>query len=85
MTANAHGAHHVGPTVSDLDAAKAFFVQALGCDQVGKSPDYPTLFISDESVMITLWLAGDPVSAVSFVRRPSNSQRRKLQCCTLKT
>lgn len=85
MTAKAQGAHHVGLTVSDLDTAKAFFIQALGCDQVGKSPDYPAVFISDGSVMITLWQAEDPASAVPFVRRPSNSQRRKLLCCTFKT
>lgn len=68
MTATTQGAHHVGLTVSDLDAAKAFFVQALGCDQVGKSPDYPTVFISDGSVMITLWQPEDAASAVPFVR-----------------
>lgn len=69
MTAKTQGAHHVGLTVPDLDTAKAFFIQALGCEQVGESPDYPAVFISDGGVMITLWQAEDPASAVPFDRR----------------
>ena len=63
------GAHHVGLTVPDLDAARAFFVDALGFEQVGAVPDYPAAFVSDGAIMITLWQAEDPANAVPFDRR----------------
>lgn len=51
------GTHHVGLTVPDLTAAVAFFTDALGHRVVGERPDYPAVFVSDGSVMITLWQA----------------------------
>ena len=68
-TARTLGAHHVGLTVPDLAAARSFFVDALGFDQVGEVPDYPAVCLSDGSIMITLWQAEDPASAVDFDRR----------------
>ena len=32
-------------------------------------PDYPAVFVSDGTVMITLWQAEDPASAIRFDRR----------------
>lgn len=63
------GAHHVGLTVPDLDAARGFFVDTLGFRQVGEKPAYPAVFVSDGSIMITLWRAADPESATPFDRR----------------
>lgn len=63
------GIHHAGLTVPDLAAARAFFEQALGFEAVGEVPDYPAVFLSDGAVMITLWQAGDPVTARPFDRR----------------
>ena len=63
------GAHHVGLTVPDLEQAKAFFVDTLGYIQVGEVPDYPAVFLSDNSILITLWQAADPATAVPFERR----------------
>ena len=63
------GVHHAGLTVPDLAAAQAFFQEALGFRQVGELPDYPAVFLSDGAVMITLWQAEDPASAVPFDRR----------------
>ena len=40
-TAITHGLHHLGLTVPDLAATKAFFVDTLGFRQVGEKPDYP--------------------------------------------
>ena len=68
-TAKTRGAHHVGLTVPDLDAARLFFMEALGFTQVGEVPDYPAAFLSDGSIMITLWQAADPANAVAFDRR----------------
>ena len=63
------GAHHVGLTVPDLVAAVAFFVDGLGFTEVGEQPDYPAVFVSDGQLMITLWLAEDPMHAIPFDRR----------------
>ena len=63
------GIHHAGLTVPDLDATRAFFVDALGFEQIGAIPDYPAVFLSDGVVMLTLWQAADPTRAVAFDRR----------------
>ena len=67
--ARTRGAHHVGLTVPDLAEARAFFIDALGFEQVGEVPDYPAAFLSDGSIMITLWQAADPANAVPFDRK----------------
>ena len=57
------GAHHVGLTVPDLPAARAFFLDGLGYEVVGEKPDYPAVFVSDGATMVTLWQAeADPVA-----------------------
>lgn len=63
------GVHHVGLTVPDLAAARGFFVDILGFAQVGERADYPAVFVSDGTVMITLWQAADPANAVAFNRK----------------
>ena len=68
-TAITQGAHHVGLTVPDLAATKAFFIETLGFAQVGEKPDYPAVFVSDGTTMITLWQAKDPATAVAFDRK----------------
>jgi len=62
------GVHHVGLTVPNLDAAQAFFVDVLALEKVGEKPDYPAVFLSDGTTMITLWQAKDPARAVPFDR-----------------
>lgn len=62
------GAHHVGLTVPDLDATRAFFIDLLGYREVGAKPDYPAVFVSDGHTLITLWRATDPGSALPFDR-----------------
>jgi len=68
-TAVTTGAHHIGLTVPDLAGTRAFFVDTLGFDQVGEVPDYPAVFVSDGTTMITLWQAADPANAVPFDRK----------------
>ena len=63
------GVHHFGLTVPDLAATRAFFIDVLGFEQVGERPDYPAVFVSDGTVMITLWQAVDPGTAVAFDRK----------------
>jgi catechol 2,3-dioxygenase-like lactoylglutathione lyase family enzyme len=63
------GVHHLGLTVPDLAATRAFFIDALGFEQVGERPEYPAVFVSDGTVMITLWQAADPDKATAFDRK----------------
>ena len=64
-----HGVHHLGLTVPDIAATKAFFIETLGFNQVGERPEYPAVFVSDGTVMITLWQAADPATATAFDRK----------------
>ena len=68
-TAVTRGAHHIGLTVPDLAKTRAFFLDTLGFAQVGEKPDYPAVFVSDGTTMITLWQAADPARAVPFDRK----------------
>ena len=63
------GAHHIGLTVRDLEKTRRFFLDTLGFEQVGEVPDYPAVFVSDGTTMITLWQAKDPATATSFDRK----------------
>jgi catechol 2,3-dioxygenase-like lactoylglutathione lyase family enzyme len=63
------GAHHIGLTVPDLMATRNFFVDTLGFRQVGERPDYPAIFVSDGSIMLTLWQTVDPEKATPFDRK----------------
>lgn len=63
------GAHHIGLTVPDLQQTLRFFIETLGFQQVGEKPDYPAVFLSDGTTMITLWQVRDPATAVAFDRR----------------
>ena len=63
------GTHHIGLTVPNLDTTRKFFLEILGYQQVGEIPDYPAVFLSDGTIMITLWQATDPVNAVPFDRK----------------
>jgi catechol 2,3-dioxygenase-like lactoylglutathione lyase family enzyme len=63
------GVHHLGLTVSDLERTRDFFVEVLRFEQIGEVPDYPAVFLSDGSVMLTLWQAEEPASAAPFDRK----------------
>lgn len=49
------GCHHIGLTVSDLQASAAFFTETLGWQEIRRDPDYPAVFVSDGSILVTLW------------------------------
>lgn len=63
------GAHHVGLSVPDLDAASEFFCEALGFRIAGEIPAYPARFVTDGTTLLTLWQVEDPATAVAFDRR----------------
>ncbi len=60
------GVHHIGLTVVDLDASCGFFTELLGWEVVGGNPEYPAVFVSDGSVMVTLWQVEQPSAAKPF-------------------
>ena len=63
------GIHHIGLTVPDLDQARGFFCGVLGFEEVGGAPEYPAIFVSDGTILLTLWRAADPQTARAFDRR----------------
>lgn len=63
------GVHHIGLTVPDLGQARAFFCGVLRFDEVGSVPAYPSIFVSDGAILLTLWQAADPLTARAFDRR----------------
>lgn len=63
------GAHHVGLAVRDVAEARDFFVDALGFAVAAERPDYPAIFVSDGTTLLTLWQVADPATAVGFDRR----------------
>jgi len=65
------GVHHIGLTVSKLEASTKFFTDLLGWEQVGENPDYPAVFVSDGSIMVTLWQAKNPDKVNTFDKNNS--------------
>ena len=63
------GMNHVGLTVSDLDKSVAFFVETLDWREVGGYPDYPSKFVTDGEIFLTLWQATNPDTAIPFDRK----------------
>ena len=61
--------HHIGLTVPDLVKTRDFFIDVLHFEQVGEVPDYPAVFVSDGTIMLTLWQAVDPATATPFDRK----------------
>ena len=55
MNADTLGIDHLGLTVSDLRASLEFFTGALGWEQFGGNPDYPSAYVTDGVAKITLW------------------------------
>ncbi|WP_412480551.1 VOC family protein [Azonexus sp. IMCC34839] len=49
------GVHHIGLTVSRLEESANFFISLLGWKEVKRNPEYPAIYVSDGSIMLTLW------------------------------
>jgi len=63
------GMNHVGLTVSNLDKSAAFFTETLDWREVGGYEDYPSKFVTDGEIFLTLWQATNPEKAVAFDRK----------------
>ena len=63
------GINHLGLTVTDLEASTAFFTETLGWRLAGGFPDYPSKFVTDGKLFLTLWQTTDPENAIPFDRK----------------
>lgn len=54
-----NGSHHIGLTVSHLEANAEFFTSLLGWNEVPRNDEYPAIFLSDGKIMLTLWAVKD--------------------------
>lgn len=50
-----HGIHHLGLTVSKLEESAEFFVSLPGWHEVRRNNEYPAIYVSDGSIMLSLW------------------------------
>jgi hypothetical protein len=63
------GVDHIGLSVRNLESTRRFFCDCLGWNIIGERPEYPAVFVSDGSQMVTLWQVESPECAVAFDRR----------------
>lgn len=63
------GVDHLGLSVSNLEASEMFFVDHAGFHVSGRDDSYPSVFLNNGSVTITLWRVEDPQTAVKFNRK----------------
>jgi lactoylglutathione lyase len=62
------GLNHLGLTVKDLTASKDFFIDTLGWKIAGGYPDYPSVFVTDGKIFVTLWQTKNKDKVVTFDR-----------------
>lgn len=63
------GFNHIGFAVTKLDDSVAFFVETLGWKTAGGEPDYPSVFVTNGDMFVTLWQVTDPATAIAFDRK----------------
>lgn len=63
------GFNHVGLTVSDLSGSTDFFTKTLHWTLVGGDKEYPSHFVSDGKMTLTLWQTKDPKKVIQFDRK----------------
>jgi len=63
------GLNHLGLTVKNLQASADFFINTLGWKKAGGYPDYPSIFVTDGDIFLTLWQTSDVEKTVLFDRK----------------
>lgn len=63
------GLNHLGLAVKNLQASTDFFINTLGWKRAGGYPDYPSVFVSDGNLFLTLWQTQDQSKLVPFDRK----------------
>lgn len=66
--AETQGIHHLGLSVKNLAASKAFFVNALGWEESGYDASYPRTAVSDGVIRLTLWQVDLSLAVEEFHR-----------------
>lgn len=62
------GLNHLGLTVKNLQASTDFFIKTLGWRKAGGYPDYPSVFVTDGELFLTLWQTKNTNLVVPFDR-----------------
>jgi catechol 2,3-dioxygenase-like lactoylglutathione lyase family enzyme len=52
--------HHLGLTSRNIEQTAQFFVKHFGFEKVGGKPEYPSVFIRQGDLLLTIWQARDP-------------------------
>lgn len=63
------GINHLGLTVSNLEKSTQFFTETLGWKVVGGYDDYPSKFVTDGKLFLTLWQVTKPSKSIAFDRK----------------
>lgn len=63
------GINHLGLTVKDLAASRAFFTDLLGWDESGFDSSYPRTAVSDGHTRLTLWQVQNQKNFTAFDRK----------------
>ena len=63
------GLDHLGLAVKDLEKSVSFFTEVLNWREVGGYPDYPSKFVTDGNLFLTLWQTSDPDNSIEFDRK----------------
>lgn len=63
------GINHLGLTVSNLGKSTQFFTETLGWKVVGGYDNYPSKFVTDGKLFLTLWQVTNPSKNIAFDRK----------------
>jgi catechol 2,3-dioxygenase-like lactoylglutathione lyase family enzyme len=63
------GINHLGLTVLNLEATRAFFTELLGWEESGFDASYPRTAVSDGHTRLTLWQVQDTENFMRFDRK----------------
>lgn len=58
------GIHHLGLSVSKLKESEDFFVNQIGFRVFKRDVKYPSVFLTNDEVIITLWQVKNPEKAI---------------------
>ncbi len=63
------GLNHLGLSVKHLERSADFFINTLGWKKAGGYPDYPSLFVTDGKMFLTLWQTQSDAKTIEFDRK----------------
>lgn len=63
------GINHLGLSVTDLKASEDFFIKYGEFTVFNRDEKYPSSFLNNGSITITLWQVANPKSAIKFDRK----------------